>query len=107
MNGMTRSRFRKLPILRPPSRPPPRWCRRRPGARVNLACDILAKHVEKLLRRLDLATEGRSAPKSANRQTRPAESQERCASTRPWASGNSPEDSESGQMRSEESRAGK
>ena len=26
----------------------------RPGARVNLECDILAKHVEKLLRRLDL-----------------------------------------------------
>ena len=25
----------------------------RPGARVNLECDILAKHVEKLLRRLD------------------------------------------------------
>jgi riboflavin synthase len=26
----------------------------RPGAKVNLECDILAKHVEKLLRRLDL-----------------------------------------------------
>jgi riboflavin synthase len=26
----------------------------RPGARVNLECDILAKHVEKLLRKLDL-----------------------------------------------------
>jgi riboflavin synthase len=26
----------------------------RPGARVNLECDVLAKHVEKLLRRLDL-----------------------------------------------------
>src|SRR6476619_7026382 len=26
----------------------------KPGARVNLECDILAKHVEKLLRRLDL-----------------------------------------------------
>ena len=26
----------------------------RPGARLNLECDILAKHVEKLLRRLDL-----------------------------------------------------
>jgi riboflavin synthase len=26
----------------------------RPGARVNIECDILAKHVEKLLRRLDL-----------------------------------------------------
>ena len=26
----------------------------RSGARVNLECDILAKHVEKLLRRLDL-----------------------------------------------------
>jgi len=26
----------------------------RPGARVNLECDILAKHVEKLVRRLDL-----------------------------------------------------
>jgi len=26
----------------------------RPGARVNVECDILAKHVEKLLRRLDL-----------------------------------------------------
>ena len=26
----------------------------RPGARVNLECDILAKHVEKLLQRLDL-----------------------------------------------------
>ena len=26
----------------------------RPGARVNLECDILAKHVEKLLRRLTL-----------------------------------------------------
>jgi riboflavin synthase len=25
----------------------------RPGARVNLECDILAKHVEKLIRRLD------------------------------------------------------
>ena len=54
MNGMTRSRFRKLPILRPPSRPRPRWCRRRPGTRVSLEFDILAKHVEKLLRRLDL-----------------------------------------------------
>jgi len=28
----------------------------RPGARVNLECDILAKHVEKLLRKLDLKT---------------------------------------------------
>jgi riboflavin synthase len=28
----------------------------RPGARVNLECDILAKHVEKLLRKLDLRT---------------------------------------------------
>jgi len=27
-----------------------------PGARVNLECDILAKHVEKLLRKLDLKT---------------------------------------------------
>ena len=27
----------------------------RTGARVNLECDILAKHVEKLLRKLDLA----------------------------------------------------
>ena len=26
----------------------------RPGARVNLECDVLAKHVEKLLRKLDL-----------------------------------------------------
>ena len=26
----------------------------RPGARVNLECDILAKHVEKLLRKLDV-----------------------------------------------------
>ncbi len=26
----------------------------RPGAKVNLECDILAKHVEKLLRKLDL-----------------------------------------------------
>ncbi len=26
----------------------------RPGARVNLECDVLAKHVEKLLARLDL-----------------------------------------------------
>ena len=28
----------------------------RPGARVNLECDILAKHVEKLLRKLDVKT---------------------------------------------------
>ena len=28
----------------------------RPGARVNIECDILAKHVEKLLRKLDLKT---------------------------------------------------
>jgi riboflavin synthase len=28
----------------------------KPGARVNLECDVLAKHVEKLLRRLDLKT---------------------------------------------------
>ena len=28
----------------------------RPGARVNLECDILAKHVEKLLRKLDFKT---------------------------------------------------
>ena len=28
----------------------------RPGARVNLECDVLAKHVEKLLRKLDLKT---------------------------------------------------
>jgi riboflavin synthase len=27
----------------------------RPGARVNLECDVLAKHVEKLLKRLDLS----------------------------------------------------
>ena len=27
----------------------------RPGARVNLECDVLAKHVEKLLRKLDVA----------------------------------------------------
>ena len=27
----------------------------KPGARVNLECDVLAKHVEKLLRKLDLA----------------------------------------------------
>lgn len=26
----------------------------RPGARLNLECDILAKHVEKLLRKLDV-----------------------------------------------------
>jgi riboflavin synthase len=26
----------------------------RPGARVNLECDILAKHVEKLFRKLDV-----------------------------------------------------
>ena len=26
----------------------------RPGARVNLECDILAKHVEKLLRKLNI-----------------------------------------------------
>ena len=26
----------------------------RPGARVNLECDVLAKHVEKLLRKLDV-----------------------------------------------------
>jgi riboflavin synthase len=30
----------------------------RPGARVNLECDILAKHVEKLLRKLDVAARG-------------------------------------------------
>jgi riboflavin synthase len=29
----------------------------RPGSRVNLECDILAKHVEKLLRKLDLKSE--------------------------------------------------
>jgi len=28
----------------------------RPGARINLECDILAKHVEKLLRKLDVKT---------------------------------------------------
>jgi riboflavin synthase len=28
----------------------------RPGARVNLECDVLAKHVEKLLAKLDLRT---------------------------------------------------
>jgi riboflavin synthase len=28
----------------------------KPGARVNLECDVLAKHVEKLLRKLDLKT---------------------------------------------------
>lgn len=28
----------------------------RPGARVNLECDVLAKHVEKLLRKLDVKT---------------------------------------------------
>jgi riboflavin synthase len=28
----------------------------RPGARVNIECDILAKHVEKLLRKLDVKT---------------------------------------------------
>jgi riboflavin synthase len=28
----------------------------RPGARLNLECDVLAKHVEKLVRRLDLKT---------------------------------------------------
>ena len=35
----------------------------RPGARVNLECDILAKHVEKLLRKLDVKprADGREA----------------------------------------------
>ncbi len=32
----------------------PRWADTSPGARVNLECDVLAKHVEKLLRSLDL-----------------------------------------------------
>ena len=27
----------------------------RPGARVNLECDVLAKHVEKLLQKLDIS----------------------------------------------------
>jgi riboflavin synthase alpha subunit len=40
---------------------------RHPGHRVNIECDIIAKHIEKLVSVLDL--QGKAAPRPASRVT--------------------------------------